>query len=654
MFKNSWFSSSKSGAVSPAIPATTLQPAHDVGSSISLSGLDEQAEIIMVMRAMDHVMDDNLEAAEAELATGNSVWHKLGNGAVGFIRSAAGFEQAVMKEASENLAAAESAAHNAQRAAIRSPKSTSSYPPGIEFALANAETQLMSAVIGVLSESIVEAMKSFYKMRTAFKTLEGVSRSIEEVKAKKKLQMGSTSSVSTITGNSGEGSPTVSLKDEKGRFPGATVVASNPEFKNAVDEYIESGGNLCYGTLLLFIGMIPPAMSKLLSVLGFHGDRRKGIQHLWESANMKNSHGALAAIILLVYYNMLQYCDINETDETKGGVPQQKCEELLFTYRNKYTNSPMWILEEARAYAQKKDLETAVRLLEFERKPQMKQIEAICLFEKSLDLMCLHQYQKAADSLIHLVDLNSWSDAMYYYIAASCYVELYRETIQIDKEKAEEYSKKAEEFFLKVPTFLGKKKFMARALPLEVLSDRKVKKWQKFAKERKCTLVEAIGVSPLEEMLYMWNGFARMNKELISKSIKVLDWKPPVEEEQKPKSCITEKDEKVLLSFLNGVLARHMEELPRAKEIFEKEVIPVEKVVMKGEDWVPPSAHYEMAVVIWKESGMKEAKAITEYLNKCAGWESYELDNRLGLRATTALDVIKQSEAADKAAVPPA
>ncbi|KAF3929334.1 hypothetical protein AA313_de0209700 [Arthrobotrys entomopaga] len=550
---------------------------------------------------MDHVMDDNLEAAEAELATGSSVWHKLGNGAVGFIRSAAGFEQTVMKEASENLANAESAAYSAQRSAVRSPKSTSSYPPGIEFALANAEAQLMSAVIGVLSESIVEAMKSFYKMRTAFKTLEGVSRSIEEVKAKRKLQMESTSSVPTITRNSGEESPTLPVEDAMGRIPGN--VPSDPEFKNAVDEYIESGGHLCY-------------------------DRKKGIQHLWESANMKNSHGALAAIILLVYYNTLQFCDINETDEAKGGIPHQKCEELLFTYRNKYTNSPMWILEEARAYAQKKDLETTVRLLEFERKPQMKQIEAICVFEKSLGYICLHEYQKAADSFIHLVDLNSWSDAMYYYIAASCYVELYRETIQTDQEQAAKYSKKAEYYFLQVPTFLGKKKFMARPLPLEVLSDRKVKKWQKFAKERNCTLVEAIGVSPLEEMNYMWNGFARMNKELITKSRTVLAWKPPVGEEQNPKSCITEKDEKVLLSFLNGVLARHMDEFAQAKEIFEKEVILVEKSVMKGEDWVPPSAHYEMAVVIWKESGMKEAKAINEYLNKCAGWESYELDNR--------------------------
>lgn len=41
-----------------------------------------------------------------------------------------------------------------------------------------------------------------------------------------------------------------------------------------------------------------------------------------------------------------------------------------------------------------------------------------------------------------------------------------------------------------------------------------------------------------------------------------------------------------------------------------------------------PSTHYEMAVVIWNESGMKESKVINEYLTKCASWETYELDNR--------------------------
>ncbi|KAK6356383.1 Mitochondrial outer membrane protein iml2 [Orbilia javanica] len=650
MFKGGWFSSSR--AASPA-PAPAL--ARDAGSSISLNGLDEQAEIIQVLRAMDLVMNDDIDTAEAELEAGGSLWHKLGQGATGFIRSAAGLEQAVMKEASDSLGAAETAAYAAQRHAIRSPRSTSSYPAGIEFALATAECQLMSALIGVLSESIVEAMKSFYKMRNAFKTLERVSKSIEEVKAKRLIAdagvSGGSSSLTVDTTAGSLGSEERGLLAAPGAHGGESSSHGNtaggkaePEFKNAVDEYIESGGNLCYGTLLLFIGMIPPAMSKLLSILGFHGDRIKGLECLWESANMMNSQGALAALILLVYYQLLQFCDIVEMDPTRGGMPREKCEKLLHEYREKYPNSPLWILEQARMCTQKKEVEQAIELLEFKRKPQMKQIDAICVFEKALNFMCLHHYEKAAKTFLQLIDLNSWSDAMYYYIAASCYVELYRSSItEGDAKKAEEWSKKSEELFLKVATHIGKKKFMARTLPLETFTDRKVKKWQRFAKERKCKLVEAIGVSPLEEMIYMWNGFTRMNDELIAQSLKNIEWQAPVEEGEKPKSCITEIDEKVVQSFLKGVLARHRGEYEKAKEIFEKEVASVDKLKLKEENWVLPSTQYEIAVVIWCESGMKEWKTIHEYLTRCASWETYELDNRLGLRASMGLDVLKHA-----------
>ncbi|KAK6515461.1 Mitochondrial outer membrane protein iml2 [Arthrobotrys conoides] len=644
MFKGGWFSSSRAASPAPPPPLT-----RDTGSSISLNGLDEQAEIIFVMRAMDLVMNDNLEAAEAELETGGSVWHKLGQGAIGFIRSAAGFEQAVMKEASDNLAAAETASYTAQRHATRSTRSTSSYPAGTEFALAGAESQLMSAVIGVLSESIVEAMKSFYKMRNAFKALEGVSKSIQEVKAKRLLAAsaaGSSVTVETTETTTGSlGSEERGLLAVPNAHGGSSNVEGKPEpeFKNSVDEYIESGGNLCYGTLLLFIGMIPPAMSRLLSILGFHGDRKKGLECLWESASMMNSHGALAALILLVYYQMLQFCDIVETDPTKGGMPREKCEKLLHDYRERYPNSPLWILEQARLCTQAKEVEKAIDLLEFKRKPQMKQIEAICVFEKALNLMCIHSYEKAAQTFLHLIDLNSWSDAMYYYIAASCYVELYRSSVtEGNTQKAEEWAKKAEELFLKVATHLGKKKFMARTLPLETFTDRKVKKWQRFAKEGKCTLVEAVGVSPLEEMIYMWNGFTRMNDDLIAQSIKNIDWQAPIQEGEKPKSCITEFDEQVVQSFLKGVLARHQGEYAKAREIFDG-VVAVDKMKLKEENWVLPSTHYEIAVVIWNESGVKETKVINEYLTKCASWETYELDNRLGLRASMGLDVLKHA-----------
>lgn len=46
---------------------------------------------------------------------------------------------------------------------------------------------------------------------------------------------------------------------------------------------------------------------------------------------------------------------------------------------------------------------------------------------------------------------------------------------------------------------------MARALPLEIFADRKVKKWQARATANGSRLVDGTGVSPIEEMIYIWS-----------------------------------------------------------------------------------------------------------------------------------------------------
>lgn len=46
---------------------------------------------------------------------------------------------------------------------------------------------------------------------------------------------------------------------------------------------------------------------------------------------------------------------------------------------------------------------------------------------------------------------------------------------------------------------------MAQGLPLEVFADRKIKKWTARAQIQGVRLVEGVGVSPVEEMLYFWS-----------------------------------------------------------------------------------------------------------------------------------------------------
>jgi hypothetical protein len=106
--------------------------------------------------------------------------------------------------AANTLYQAECAAYEQQKRATKDPNAYHSpiYPPGTEYAVCQAEAQLMSAVVGLLNESLTEAIKSFYKLRKAYLVLEGVMEN-----EKNFLKKRSTSSFNSTSSTSLKGGP---------------------------------------------------------------------------------------------------------------------------------------------------------------------------------------------------------------------------------------------------------------------------------------------------------------------------------------------------------------------------------------------------------------------------------------------------------------
>ncbi|GAB1739385.1 hypothetical protein NU219Hw_g4346t1 [Hortaea werneckii] len=147
-------------------------------ASKSLTALDEPHALEDALASAALILNDDVEKAEAELAKGTSPFHKLGRATALFLQAALGFEKTIMEQAATRIAEAEEAASEHQRRAIRDPASahqSTIYPPGSEYALCHAETQLMSAVVAVLNESLTESLKGFYKLKKAFNTLYEIS-----------------------------------------------------------------------------------------------------------------------------------------------------------------------------------------------------------------------------------------------------------------------------------------------------------------------------------------------------------------------------------------------------------------------------------------------------------------------------------------------
>ena len=349
--------------------------------------------------------------------------------------------------ASERLVEAENKAYNDQYRAqshSNAPNAYHSriYAPGTEYALCQAMAQLMSAVVGVLNESLTESIKGFYKLRKAFLTLDAILQMEEKfIQARRssattpsQVSNKSNESLARASGpNRAHTEPGLAhlpedaklsrkltdleISKESGDTATGNMLNHDPDsdlFKNQIDVFVHSGANFCFGILLLLISMVPPAFSKLLSIIGFHGDKQRGLRMLWQASKFHNMIGAISAFAVLGYYNgFVRYCDIMPDpipgeDADVEGYPRERLASLLADMRKRFPKSQLWMLEESRMEGANKNLEKALELLCGKDHSPLKQVEALRVFERSLNAMYLHKYELCADSFLE-VSIVIWS-----------------------------------------------------------------------------------------------------------------------------------------------------------------------------------------------------------------------------------------------------
>lgn len=606
--------------------------------------------------------------------------------------------------------------------------------------------QIMIAVVGVLNESLTESLKGFYKMRKAYTTLDTIARMEERYLQTRRLPKARTApanldlekhSLTTAAAApplrpSGKHTSKsdqdlhrsiagLKLADESQSTPGS-VPSSNSStagetlthdtesediFSHPIDAFIHSGASLCLGMLLTMLSTLPPTFSRLLAIVGFRGDKERGLRMLWQASKAHSLIGAVAGLGILAYYNgFIRLLDIipDATSDDESGVegyPMEQLLGLLNTMRVRFPRSKLWLLEEARMKSANRNVEGALELVKNSSKSPLKQVEALQTFEKSMDSMYLHKYEDCAKYFIEVslkklflltltiliqcniqsTELNSWSPALYFYIAGSAYVVLYREKLDTDPAAAEVYAEKAREYLRKSPTVAGKKRLMARQLPFEVFVTRKVARWEARAKERKVDLVDAVGVDPIEEMIFLWNGYSRMGAVSMEESLRKLDWS------ESKLNRHNDEDEKAIIHLLRAAILRSLRRHAEAKDILKQKVLVLDRSIFKGnlrDNWVLPAAHFEVAANLWmerpgyvsthispfedtttsslsqldekrkeeqQESGevgdssiieRQKVRECDEHLEKAAKWESYDLDTRIGLKVTAARDAIRK------------
>ncbi|KAM7213204.1 Protein of unknown function (DUF3808) domain containing protein [Rhypophila decipiens] len=741
----SWFRGSSAVASSKTSSKNHSPIPSPAGSSVALNGQpktptlspaqQEAADMEAAMAAVGLIMNDDIEGAEAllKLREHASTFHQLGLGVSTFMKSILGFEKDIMAEAASKLAESETRSWNSmkkvQKEAEKMPNpdedgtwiSSKIYPPGSEFALVYSEAQLMSAVVGVMHESLTEAIKGFYKLRKAYITLEGIMTSekqyldslkgglaasaptpisipaqpqrrmsddmmpgsfdltefddLEDIPERSEKISGEDEVVDLSNNTPGTQTPrgtgvplpksatdtdTTVMSEKLGDLSLTTAPNPAPEpkplsnidhlnkfgadrthFTSSVDIFVHSGASMCFGFLLLLLSMVPPAFSKLLYVIGFKGDRERGIRMLWQSTKYANLNGAMAGLILLKYYNafftladiMPGEADVQEFSKTKSespdgdvdivGFPEKECSALLAEMRARYPDSRLWKMEEANMLANSKRLHESIELLKSNDDSKMRQIQALNSFELSMNALYVMDWPVMKEHFLKCVELNNWSHALYYYMVASAELERYRDVfyrlaaLPLDQEQergvleteAKKYKVSAEGYFRKVPSVAGKKRFMARQLPFEVFVCRKLTKWEDRAKALGLDLADAIGVSPATEMIYLWNGVKRMPDSLLEKAVGHLAWGRCTAPKEKVEKFVEEKDEVAVLSLVQSSLLRQLGKITEARSLVEP-ILGMDKTIFKGptrDDYCQAAANYEMAALAWSEVCNPEA-----------------------------------------------
>ncbi|WPK24574.1 hypothetical protein PUMCH_001853 [Australozyma saopauloensis] len=485
-----------------------------------------------------------------------------------------------------------------------------------------------------------------------------------------------------------------------------SVAADSHLHVSTIDEFIHSGVQLCFGILQVVLSLIPPTIGRVLSIVGFKGNRMVGLKMLWRtSITARNIHGDLALLCLLVFYDgpmqfidtgfqlpghddasvssILDISDRSTISEAQLEIvvknPSLYTPQLLRKARMLFPHNALWLLQEGRMLAAQGQMEEAVKSMQsFTDDPsteiRMEQVESLLTFDRAMFYAFIHDYDNAARDFCRLLEISSWSPAVYLFMAGSCYLEKWRmiksDVIQYASEdekhtQLEFYAEKADHYLKLAPTYVAghgdnapKKGGIGgsnKQMPFDKFVLRKTKQIETRQQTTKLLYIECVGTSLIHELVYFWNGYNRMPTKDVELSNRMLKFSAG------PHAKFEETmDEAMTRIFFQSVCLGKLGNVQAGIDLLETEVMskyitqdvpgtPLKFTKMTYSPYLYPTALYERAIFAWKQDYQtNSAHAIQESLSWLKKAETvsdigdYELSNRTSMRIKAASERLEQ------------
>ncbi|KAL5513993.1 hypothetical protein ACEPAG_2754 [Sanghuangporus baumii] len=582
----------------------------------------DTAALVSATEGFDHLFSNRLPEARTQFSSNNSPFHKLGLGVSAFMEAALGMETGLMGEAARALADSEAGAKKGSKNTKSANGGKSSFPPGVEYEILQADAIVLQGLVHALSESYMGYLQCLYALNNAhsrftklFKTVfpTGLDSYITPATTPTPSRSPSTPSLAESVQSAAK-TVSVPATPSRGSFFGrwGLTVPRQPSKSvihpdGPMEDLIISGAAFGYGLFNLVFSLLPAKVKTVVGLFGYHHDRRLALQALAVSAARKDVHGTFAGLVLMTYHGVVLLLSGYQADEAHIIKQYQSIVEDTIS---RYPDGALWILNRAKILRMSYNPQGAIDVLQDGLRPdrpgRFQQADALLIFELAWTLLSQRRYQEAADTFLSITEINTWSHATYYAIAAGCYLSIGNRI-------------KAKELLDRVPELLERTKLHGKDLPTEVLIRKKLAFYKAKAKRNgadESAYVDFIKISPAEELAIFWNTHQRIMKDVAVAHVKELtSLTPPVtvhNEYIAPSGPTSTKDldhpdELAVRSLILGIVHRTLEDFTSARLFLTDAHNRYHEIV--DSKWVGGVALFELAVLDLKELEFREKAA---------------------------------------------
>ncbi|KAG9285724.1 hypothetical protein G9A89_001612 [Geosiphon pyriformis] len=397
-----------------------------------------------------------------------------------------------------------------------------------------------------------------------------------------------------------------------------------PGFNTPVDIHTKGGVEFGFGTCNLVLSFLAGKIIKIISVIGYKGNRELGVELVNASLQGRGIRSPLASLLFVGAYSIIT----SFAPSVLGPENIPKAEKYIQDALEHFPGSDFFTFFSGRNLRYRRDLDASTKAFKSVCSNIATDFGAelarLCQYELGMNAAMTLDWKAAGEYFKLLSEEHYWSKAFFLYSYAAC--------LEMEGRKEE-----AIPIYTEVPNLVNRK-FGGRTILIEQYVTRKVKQYisGNFAN----TLLPGL------EILLIWNGFAFMKEQDLTRCLNIVNAR--LHNFSNKRSSINNGKGKKLLSTsdlidpqatLHLIKASILNQLQQYTEataslnwIFDHDN------EINEEKFIVPFAYWESGVTAFLRGNTDRARAVWD---TAAGFNGYEFEFRLAMRLHLALMKVK-------------